>query len=65
MVALSVSACLLSLYTLRTFHSLGLAMSVRYSANLYPLSALAKADERSAVLRTTQQSATFNLCMLV
>lgn len=37
MVALSVSACLLSLYMLRTFHSLGLAMAVRYSANLYPL----------------------------
>lgn len=36
-VALSVSACLLSLYMLRAFHSLGLAIAVRYSANLYSL----------------------------
>lgn len=66
LVALSMSTCLLSLYMLRAFLSLGLAAAVEYSANLYFLCRLSLHPMRDLQCgEQTQQSDTFNLCMLV
>lgn len=66
LVALSMSTCFLSLYMLRAFLSLGLGTAVRYSANLYSLCRLSLKPMRDLQCgEQTQQSGTFNLCVLV